>query len=103
MPQAELRINTHNPPNWQEGLPNLFNIQRNRRSIHLADWDGDGKCDILSQNQATGDLEMWRNEYNPQTGRFSFPYVGRVNGPAQCSEGWGVNIFDRGLRLADIE
>ncbi|KAK8041302.1 esterase [Apiospora phragmitis] len=101
--KAELYINTHNPPNWKEDTKTLFNIGRNRRSIHLADWDGDGKCDVLSQRKSDGALEWWRNGYDKATGRFSFEYKGFVAGSEKCSQGWGVSIFDRGLRLADID
>ncbi|KAK8017500.1 hypothetical protein PG993_013826 [Apiospora rasikravindrae] len=101
--KAELYINTHNPPNWKEDTKTLFNIGRNRRSIHLADWDGDGKCDVLSQRKSDGALEWWRNGYDKATGRFAFEYKGFVAGSEKCRQGWGVNIFDRGLRLADID
>ncbi|KAK8001952.1 hypothetical protein PG991_014174 [Apiospora marii] len=101
--RAELYLNTHNPPNWKEDTKTLFNIGRNRRSIHLADWDGDGKCDVLSQRKSDGALEWWRNGYDKATGRFSFEYKGFVAGSDKCSQGWGVSIFDRGLRLADID
>ncbi|KAK8047725.1 hypothetical protein PG996_015789 [Apiospora saccharicola] len=101
--KAELYINTHNPPNWKEDTKTLFNIGRNRRSIHLADWDGDGKCDLLSQRKSDGALEWWRNGYDKATGRFTFEYKGFVAGSEKCSQGWGASIFDRGLRLADID
>jgi hypothetical protein len=94
--------NIHMPPLWNVGTEQLFNIQRSRRSIHIADWDGDGKCDILSQRQSDGALEMWKNNWNSVSG-WNFEYKGFVTGPATCTEGWGVNIFDRGLRLADLE
>lgn len=46
---------------------------------------------------------MWRNDYDSVTDTFAFTDVGIVSGAAICTEGWGVNIFDRGLILADIE
>ncbi len=100
---AEYYGNIHNPPYWQIGTKKLFSAQRSRRSLHIADWDGDGKCDVLSQRKSDGALEMWRNNYNPSTGVFNFQYVGFVSGASGCTEGWGVGQFDRGLRLADIE
>ncbi|KAK8855247.1 carbohydrate esterase family 3 protein [Apiospora arundinis] len=101
--KAELYVNNHSPPNWKEDTKTLFNIGRNRRSIHLADWDGDGKCDVLSQRKSDGALEWWRNGYDKATGRFTFEYKGFVDGSNRCNQGWGVNLFDRGLRLADID
>ncbi|KAH8891447.1 hypothetical protein GQ53DRAFT_865088 [Thozetella sp. PMI_491] len=94
--------NIHNPPYWSAGTDQLFNIQRSRRSIYLADWDGDGKCDVLSQRQSDGALEMWKNNWTAEKG-WNFVYQGFVSGPATCAEGWGVNIFDRGLALVDID
>ncbi|KAK3385369.1 carbohydrate esterase family 3 protein [Podospora didyma] len=99
---AELYINNHNAPYWQQGSKTLFNIARSRRSIKLADWNGDGRCDVLSQRKSDGALEMWRNDYDPVTQRFTFTPMGFVTGPL-CSEGWGVNVRDHGMQLADID
>ena len=100
---AEFYGNVHDPPNWNVGTKTMFSLQRQRRSLHIADWTGDGKCDILSQRKSDGALEMWRNDYNPLTGVFAFTYQGFIAGASGCTQGWGVGQFDRGLRLADIE
>ena len=70
--------------------------------IHLADWDGDGKCDVLVQNKATGALTLYRNDW--QSGRDTITFTNRgVVAETGCNQGWGVSIFDRGMRIADIE
>ncbi|EGZ76212.1 hypothetical protein NEUTE2DRAFT_122871 [Neurospora tetrasperma FGSC 2509] len=96
---AELYINHHDVPHWEVGPKDLFNIARSRRSIHIADWDGDGRCDVISQQKSDGALEMRRNDYNPATGAWKFTYMGFVTGGV-CPQGWGVNVLDRGMRLA---
>lgn len=103
--KATIYENTHNPPYWTASVEggNLFTVPGPRVGIHLADWDGDGKCDVLTQDKATGALHMWKNNYDPLTGKFLFTDEGIVTGSATCTEGWGVGIFDRGLRLADLE
>lgn len=45
---------------------------------------------------------MWRNDYNPVTGQYTFTPMGFVTG-ALCSQGWGVNVLDHGMQLADID
>jgi hypothetical protein len=99
---AELYINNHNVPYWEIGSKTLFNVARSRRSIHIADWNGDGRCDILSQRKSDGALELWRNDYNALTRTYTFTPMGLVTG-GLCSQGWGVNVLDHGMQLADIE
>jgi hypothetical protein len=73
-----------------------------RKSIHLADWNGDGKCDIIAVTKATGALDVWYTSYNWASGTFSFGPKTRVVASA-CTEGWGVGPFDLGMRFPDIE
>lgn len=100
---AEFYGNIHGPPYWKNGDKSLFSINRPRRSLHIADWNGDGKYDLLAQRKSDGALEMWRNDYDPTTGKFAFSYQGFIAGTAKCNQGWGVGLFDAGLILADIE
>lgn len=101
---AELYMNQGLPSSaWGIGTKSLFSVPGPRVGIHLADWTGDGKCDVLVQTKENGALRMWRNDYNSATKTFAFTDVGFVSGPARCSQGWGVGIFDRGLRLHDVE
>ncbi|KAL1595342.1 hypothetical protein SLS60_010033 [Paraconiothyrium brasiliense] len=96
-------MNVHNPPYWGNSGRITLSVPGPRMGVHLADWDGDGKCDVLVQNKETGALTMYENRYDASTKKLTFANVGVVTGAATCNQGWGVNIFDRGMRLADIE
>jgi hypothetical protein len=96
-------MNTHNPAYWGNDGRITLSVPGPRNGIHLADWNGDGKCDVLVQNKASGALTLWENRYDASTKKLTFANVGVVTGAATCTQGWGVNIFDRGMRLADIE
>ncbi|KAF4503544.1 acetylxylan esterase [Fusarium agapanthi] len=99
---AELNANIHNPPLWGNDLKIELKIPGPRVGIHLADWTGDGKCDVLVQNEATGALTLYENTYKTGAKSVIFTNKGVVT-PATCSQGWGVSPFDRGMRLADID
>jgi hypothetical protein len=55
------------------------------------------------QNRANGQLTLYKNTYNKATDVVSFSNKGVVSGGMTCTQGWGVGIFDRGMRLADID
>ncbi|KAK4450304.1 integrin alpha N-terminal [Podospora aff. communis PSN243] len=100
---AEFYANVHSPPNWGHSATISISVPGPREAIHVADWNGDGKCDILVQNKATGALTLYSNYWNPATQHLSFQNHGVVTGAATCTQGWGVGFFDRGMRLADID
>ncbi|CZR48139.1 uncharacterized protein FPRO_12749 [Fusarium proliferatum ET1] len=99
---AELNANIHNPPLWGNDLKIELKVPGPRVGIHLADWTGDGKCDVLVQNEATGALTLYENTYKTGSKSVTFTNKGVVT-PATCSQGWGVSPFDRGMKLADID
>lgn len=98
----QIYLNVRNPPFWGTNIKIDLSVPGPRMGIHLADWDGDGKCDVLVQNRATGALTLYRNDY--QAGQNTVTFTNRgVVAETGCTEGWGVGIFDRGMRLADID
>ncbi|KAM0547807.1 hypothetical protein ACHAPJ_010269 [Fusarium lateritium] len=99
---AELNANIHNLPLWGNNLKIELKVPGPRVGIHLADWTGDGKCDVLVQNKATGALTLYENTYKTGSRSVTFTNKGVVT-PATCSQGWGVSPFDRGMRLADVD
>lgn len=80
-----------------------LNVPGPRVGIHLAHWTGDGRCDVMVQNKATGALTLYENQFDAGANSLTFANRGVVTGAATCAQGWGVSIFDRGMRLADID
>ncbi|KAK4903718.1 Glucan endo-1,3-alpha-glucosidase agn1 [Elasticomyces elasticus] len=74
---------------------------RDRRNVHLADWNGDGMCDVIYHDASNGQAEWWKNTYTPKGG-VGFEYEGWIDN-AVCDSGTGVGLFDLGLRFADID
>lgn len=72
-----------------------------RRSVHLADWNGDGYCDVIYYVLISYEIEWWQNLYDKGKKSVSFSFAGKID--AMCTEGIGVGMFDLGLRLADID
>ncbi|KAK3372649.1 carbohydrate esterase family 3 protein [Podospora didyma] len=99
---AEINANIHSPPAWGHSTSISLNVPGPRVGIHLADWTGNGRCDVLVQNKATGALTLYENQFSNNA--LTFTNRGVVSGSGGwCTEGWGVGIFDRGMRLADID
>ncbi|KAH8895341.1 hypothetical protein GQ53DRAFT_855657 [Thozetella sp. PMI_491] len=72
-----------------------------RRDIHLADWDGDGDCDIIYVNPDTNAIEVYLNEY-PQRGRWEWTYIGNPAPGLSCPYKKGLGIDDLAVRFADL-
>lgn len=97
-----------------------------REAIYLADWNGDGRCDILTvvrptvqhspgdidpltdlgtnpnQNKATGAVHARYTTYTESSASFTFGARTEVVS-AGCDQGWGVALLDRGARFHDID
>lgn len=70
--------NIHAPPDWGHSIAITLSVPGPRVGIHLADYDGDSRCDILVQDKATGALTLWHNDVcNIRRGHsFSFFQLG---------------------------
>jgi hypothetical protein len=99
---AEINANIHSPPAWGHNTKIELTVPGPRNGIHLADWTGDGRCDVIVQNKATGHLTVYKNQYDKGADRISFD-SGTAVGATDCNQGWGVGIFDLGMRFHDIE
>lgn len=90
-----------NPSDYKMGWNDMgvvLETGRDRKSLHVGDWDGDGKADIISAARADGALTVWLTRYHD--GAFSFEK--KDLGGWKCDQGWGVGLFDIGARFADI-
>ncbi|KAK4545949.1 hypothetical protein LTR36_002513 [Oleoguttula mirabilis] len=92
--------NEHNWGYWNPwGV--IYNADRARQEIHLADFDNDGKCDILLVDKDTGATTVIRNEFS--SGLFAFSDLDVVTGSATCTEGYGSDKHDLGVRWNDLD
>jgi hypothetical protein len=98
----EINVNIHSPPAWGHAISFDLRVPGPRNGIHLADWTGDGKCDIIVQDKATGALTIYQNTYQTASGRMTFD-SNTLHASPGCNQGWGVGIFDLGMRIHDIE
>ncbi|KAK5731515.1 hypothetical protein LTR17_011313 [Elasticomyces elasticus] len=92
-----------NDHNWGYWVPwgVIYNANIDRQVIQLADFDGDGKCDILLVEQDTGTTIVIQNLYS--NGVFKFKSLGVMSGIATCTTGRGRDKHDQGTRWADID
>ncbi|KPM39384.1 hypothetical protein AK830_g7215 [Neonectria ditissima] len=70
-----------------------------RKSLHIGDWDGDGKADIIGAAESDGSLTVWKTKFDGKD--FSFDKKTVVDS-GKCSEGWGLGFQDIGVMFADI-
>ncbi|KAL2782461.1 hypothetical protein BJX66DRAFT_345814 [Aspergillus keveii] len=73
-----------------------------RRDLHLADWDGDGVCDIIWTDPSNQNrVQLWRNRYK-QDGQFNWEHDPNPAPQLYCPETRGLGFFDRPVHFADI-
>ncbi|KAL4902118.1 hypothetical protein BDW74DRAFT_187076 [Aspergillus multicolor] len=84
--------------------PSSLSIARDldRRDLHLADWDGDGACDIIwTDPDNANKLHLFRNRIK-ETGDFNWEYNANPAPALSCPEKRGVGFFDHPVQIADI-
>ncbi|PVH96898.1 carbohydrate esterase family 3 protein, partial [Periconia macrospinosa] len=99
-------VNKNTPPdttqykNGWAGKGVVLATGMDRKALHIGDWDGDGKADIIGVDKKTGALTVWFTSYTGPGGTFSFRK--ETLGGTWCTQGWGVGLFDIGARFADV-
>ena len=73
-----------------------------RKAIRLGDWNGDGFCDVIITDKATGALDVIHTYYDKASDSYTFGPRTRVV-QSGCTQGWGVGVFDLGMQFADID
>ncbi|KAF6810812.1 hypothetical protein CPLU01_15233 [Colletotrichum plurivorum] len=73
-----------------------------RRDLHLADWNGDGLCDVIYVKPDTGKVEVWINRLNKTSGDFNWRHLPDPAPTLSCNQKRGHGIFDLAVRFADI-
>jgi hypothetical protein len=96
------RLKQH-PPSW---LPHgqILDVKRDRKFIHLGDWDGDGLCDVLAVDRTTGNVDMFRNTYKKDGKVPTFNAPIRVANGTLCPQPiLNGNLFDLAVRFGDLD
>ncbi|KFY17830.1 hypothetical protein V492_00359 [Pseudogymnoascus sp. VKM F-4246] len=76
--------------------------EMHRKDLHLADWDGDGDCDIIYVDPDNNNaIEVWLNE-RPQKGTWEWTHLSNPAPSVTCSESRGIGINDLAVRFADL-
>ena len=99
--------NVNTPPNtdyagWYDRGVVLDLAGVPRKAIHLGDWNGDGFCDVIITDKATGALDVIHTYYDKASDSYTFGPRTRVV-QSGCTQGWGVGVFDLGMQFADID
>lgn len=72
------------------------------RDLHLADWDGDGACDIIwTDPQNDNRVSVWLNKY-PKLKTWQFEYVASPAPELSCKQKRGKAVSDVPVRMHDI-
>ncbi|SPO00343.1 related to acetylxylan esterase [Cephalotrichum gorgonifer] len=72
-----------------------------RRALHIGDWDGDGRDDVIAVDKWSGALTVWFSGWSGGTD-FKFRKESIAGSANTCRAGWGVGYFDNGHHFADI-
>jgi hypothetical protein len=85
-------------PAWS--APQQVKTGLDRRALHIGDWDGDGRADIIGiTDRKMGSLKVWLSRWDGV--QFSWD-VRDIADSAKCSQGWGLGYSDHGAYFADI-
>jgi hypothetical protein len=97
-------VNRNNPPDTTQykngwlGKGVVLETGMDRKALHIGDWDGDGKADIIGVDKKSGALTVWFTSFDGSV----FSFRKQTLGGTWCTQGWGVGLFDIGARFADV-
>ncbi|KAG9249745.1 uncharacterized protein F5Z01DRAFT_631089, partial [Emericellopsis atlantica] len=84
------------------GLPSAtLDTGLSPRALHVGDWDGDGKADIIGVDRETGGVIVWYSNWDGNNFNWDRQdHRSTTNG--WCTEGWGLLPGDHGAHFADV-
>ena len=84
---------------WGGAMHAVLRTGLNRRALHVADWDGDGKADIVGVNNNDFSITVWKNNWDGTNFNFASE---RISGGPYCQEKRGVGYKDQPVHVVDI-
>lgn len=82
----------------------LIELAVDRKFVHFADWDGDGRCDILHVDKATGDVSFYQNyQLNKGNTRPYFTAGSSVVSGGKCPQGNSPSLTDLAVHFGDLD
>lgn len=83
--------------------PTMIKTGLPRRALHIADWDGDGKADIIGvTNLKTGSLKVWYSRWTDGNHNWKAETIADPPGRDWCTQGYGRLPFDNAHHFADL-
>ena len=107
-PNAGLKTLTGTQEFWGPVVDNFWAPQGyvgrdlDRRDLHLADWDGDGLCDIVwTDPDNDNHVSVWINGHAAK-GEWDWTYIADPASQLTCAQARGKAVRDVPVHLADI-
>ncbi|KAF1979712.1 hypothetical protein BU23DRAFT_594897 [Bimuria novae-zelandiae CBS 107.79] len=96
------RTDNNGAPAWY--VPDhLFELAVDRKFVHFADWNGDGRCDILHVDRGTGGVILYQNDrFQDDINPHIQPGQTVVSG-AKCPQGYSPGLTDLAVHFADLD
>lgn len=86
-------------PLWGAGMHSVLETGMSRRALHIADWDGDGRADVIGVNNDDFSVTVWKNNWNGNS--FDFQRQ-QIEGGPFCTIKRGLGYDDQSVHVVDI-
>lgn len=100
--RGKSKIDDDDPEGFWDPAGTIWEPPRemHRKDLHLADWDGDGDCDIIYVDPNNDNaIEVWLNE---KPGSWEWKHLENPAPGITCSQERGIGIHDLAVRFADL-
>ncbi|KAL6231701.1 hypothetical protein BDW75DRAFT_233408 [Aspergillus navahoensis] len=98
LPKGDMRLY----PNKGLGPDEFSDDGESYWDLHLADWDGDGLCDIIwTDPNNNNSIRLSRNRYR-EVGEFEWEYHATPAPELYCPKERGIGYFDCPVHMADL-